>query len=337
MTEYAAAFDVVRVTLVVGVVLSMLVYERTQLTTGGAIVPAYLALSILRPLAVAVTIGFGYLTHLVVTKVIVPRRILFGRRRFEVEVLVGVSFVLLGSAVAARAGTLDSHLTALAGIGFLVPGIIAHDMGRQRPGRTVFAVAATTLVLAAFTRMYAGLIDLVPGASESASIHVASVLGYPRELLLLGVATSVLVGMVVYSRLGLRSGGFVTAAYVALVGPRWWDLGFTLVVAVLTWAIVVKLLMPRVIIFGRRKLSSMVLVGSIVAWSVESLLTWISHGDYVPWRGLTVATLMVPALIANDAERQGWERTVWGTTLTSVGVYAVGCAGGALAAWMGWL
>ena len=135
MTEYAAAFDVVRVTLVVGVVLSMLVYERTQLTTGGAIVPAYLALSILRPLAVAVTIGFGYLTHLVVTKVIVPRRILFGRRRFEVEVLVGVSFVLLGSAVAARAGTLDSHLTALAGIGFLVPGIIAHDMGRQRPGR----------------------------------------------------------------------------------------------------------------------------------------------------------------------------------------------------------
>ena len=128
MAEYAVTFDVVRVTLVVGVVLSMIVYERTHLTTGGAIVPAYLALSLVRPLAVVVTIGFGYLTHLVVTKVVAPRRIIYGRRRFEVEVLVGVALILIGTAVAARAGTLDPHLAALSGIGFLVPGIIAHDM-----------------------------------------------------------------------------------------------------------------------------------------------------------------------------------------------------------------
>jgi poly-gamma-glutamate biosynthesis protein PgsC/CapC len=337
MAEYAVTFDVVRVTLVVGVVLSMLVYERTHLTTGGAIVPAYLALSLVRPLAVVVTIGFGYLTHLVVTKVVAPRRIIYGRRLFEVEVLVGVALILIGTAVAARAGTLDPHLAALSGIGFLVPGIIAHDMGRQRPGRTALAVLATTVVLAAFVRAYSGLIELIPGASETAAVQVASVLGYPRELLLLGVATSVLVGMLVYSRLGLRSGGFVTAAYLALVGPRWWDLLFTIVVAVLVWAIVVKVLMPRMVIFGRRKLSSMVLVGSLIAWAAESTLIWVSHGDYVPWRGLTVATLMVPALIANDAERQGWERTIWGTTLTSIGVYAVGSAVGALAAWGGWL
>ena len=76
---------------------------------------------------------------------------------------------------------------------------------------------------------------------------------------------------------------------------------------------------------------------AFAAWAAESGLIWISHGDYVPWRGLTVATLMVPALIANDAERQGWERTAWGTTLTSIGVYAVGSAVGALAAWGGWL
>lgn len=63
---------------------------------------------------------------------------------------------------------------------------------------------------------------------------------------------------------------------------------FTIVIAVLVWAIVVKVLMPRMVIFGRRKLSSMVLVGGLIAWAAESGLIWISHGDYVPWRGLTV-------------------------------------------------
>ena len=48
--------------------ISVVFYERAQLTTGGAIVPAYLALSVTRPLAVIVTVGVGYLTHLVVRR-----------------------------------------------------------------------------------------------------------------------------------------------------------------------------------------------------------------------------------------------------------------------------
>jgi hypothetical protein len=31
---------------------------------------------------------------------------------------------------------------------------------------------------------------------------------------------------------------------------------------------------------------------------------------------------MVPALVANDAQRQGWERTLWGAGLTTLGTYA---------------
>jgi hypothetical protein len=66
----------------------------------------------------------------------------------------------------------------------------------------------------------------------------------------------------------------------------------------------------------------MVLVGAIVAWTLEVLVVLVTDGAYVPWRGITVMALIVPALVANDAQRQGWERTLWGTTLTTVGVYA---------------
>ncbi|EOM76160.1 hypothetical protein DW322_18485 [Rhodococcus rhodnii] len=322
MLEYDFAPEVVRVALVMGIVLSMLFYEQVQLTTGGAIVPAYLALSITAPLAIVVTVGVGYLTYLLVSVVLARRMILYGRRKFEWEMLVGLALILLCTMIAGALGRFDPVWFALAGIGFLVPGIVAHDMSRQKPLRTVAAIAATTLILVVFLVLFSSLMSIAPGPDSSDTVQLAGVLGYPRELLLLAVALSVAVGMLVFAKLGLRSGGFITGAYLALVGPRWPDLLFAILVALVTRFVVVHLLMPNLLIFGRRKLSTMVLVGALVAWGAELLVTWATGGDYVPWRGLTVATLMVPALLANDAQRQGWERTIWGAGLTACGVYA---------------
>ena len=322
MGEYSYTPDVVRVTIVVGVVLSIVFYERFQLTTGGAIVPAYLALSVQRPLAVVVTVLAAVATYLLVAKVIAPRRIIYGRRKFEIELVIGLTIVFILTVVAGMLGRMDPVLLALSGIGFLVPGIIAHDMGRQRPSRTILALAAVTGVLAAFVYVYSSLMSIAPGADHQATDHLASVLGYPRELILYAAALSVIVGTWVFSRTGLRSGGFITGAYLALVSPRWVDLAFSLAVAIAVYLIVVKLLMPRLLIFGRRKLSTMIMVGSIVGWLAEFAVIAATHGDVVPWRGLTVATLMVPSLLANDMQRQGISRTVLGAALTGLGVYA---------------
>lgn len=323
MNAYSLTPEVVRLTIIVGVILSIIFYERVQLTTGGAIVPAFLALTVARPLAVVVTVLAGFLTHLVVSSVIGRRRILYGRRKFEVEVLVGLGIIMAFTLSAHALGRLDPALLAVAGIGFLIPGIIAHDMGRQSPARTVSAIAITTAILALFAYVASSLLSLAPGASRAAAAVLSSRLGYPRELLLVAVGLSVVVGMLVYDRLGLRSGGFITGAYLALVSPRWADLVFTAIVALLTWFVVVRVLMPRLLLFGRRKISTMMLVGAIIGWSSELVLGVVTHGEYIPWLGLTVATLMVPALIANDAERQGWDKTLWGTALVGIGVFAL--------------
>ena len=128
-------------------------------------------------------------------------------------------------------------------------------------------------------------------------------------------------GMVTFSKIGLRSGGFITAAYIAFMLPRWWDLLYVLVTAGLTWLIVVKLIMPRLLLFGRRKLSVMVLFGALIGWTIELVARYVTDGLWEPARGLTVMTVMLPALLANDAHRQGWEKTAWGTTLATFGVY----------------
>jgi poly-gamma-glutamate biosynthesis protein PgsC/CapC len=321
--EYLFRPEVVRVALVIGVVVSMLFYERVQLTTGGAIVPAYLALHIPRPLFILTTVGAAYGTYLVVNRVLSRRLILYGRRKFEVEVLVGLALVMVLTLTADRLAVLDPVLLGLAGIGFLIPGILAHDMARQRPGKTVVAVLGTTAILGLFVYVYASLLEIAPLEPGETVGGLVSVTAFPRELVVISAAASVGIGMLVFSRLGLRSGGFISGAYIALVAPRWLDLVFAAVVAVATWFVVVHLLMPRLLLFGRRKLATMVLVGAILGWAAEAAVVAWTGGDYVPWRGLTIITLMVPALLANDAQRQGWEKTAWGATLTALGTFAV--------------
>ena len=274
--------------------------------------PAYLAMFLPAPIHIATTIGAGYLTYVVVNRVIGTRWILYGRRKFEVEMLVGLLFVAAGTGIAFTLQGVHPFFAGLTGIGFLVPGVLAHDMFRQRPRRTVIAVLGTTLIVAAIMYTFASLFELPTFDAR---------FGYPIELLLPAVAVSVLVGMLVFAKLELRSGGFVSGAYVALLLVRPADLLFSAVIALLTYVVVVHLVMPRLLVFGRRKLSAMVLVGAVLAWTGELLVAqWTGR---VPWSGFTLMTLMVPALLANDMQRQGVERTFWGASITAFGVFGV--------------
>lgn len=337
MREYLHSPELIRLAIVLGVVVSMIFYEKVQLTTGGAIVPAYLSVSLPHPLLALTTICAGWGTWAITHMWIAKRKILYGRRLFEVELLIGLGFVLAGTVAAGLLGAISPLLLSLVGIGFLIPGLIAHDMGRQGPKRTLQAILATTFILALIIYVLEEVMVLMHVAPLGDSALLASVLGYPRELIIVAVVGSVLLGMVIFARLGLRAGGFITGAYLALVGPRWSELAFALISAILTYLIVAHVLMPRLLLFGRRKLAIMILVAALVTWGGELIVMAVTDESFVPWRGLTVVTLMVPALVANDAQRQGWEKTLWGTSLSGVGAYGATNLVAALAAWLGWL
>ncbi len=323
MHDYFFQTEIVRLALVVSVIVSMLFYERMQLTSGGAIVPAYLALFLPAPLHVAMTMVVGYLTYLAVSVLLARRMILYGRRKFEVEMLVGLALTTATTVAAGAIGFIDPTLVGLSGIGFVVPGVLAHDMFRQRPGRTVVAVLATTAVVALVLFIFVSLVDIAPltlGPPIPAA-PTASMTAYPIQLLLPAVIVGVVLGVVVFARLGLRSGGFVSGAYLALLLNRPLDVGFAFAVALTTYAIVRFVLMPYLLIFGRRKVSAMILVGSIVAWGGELAIATLTNEAYHPWQGFTVVTLIVPALLANDMQRQGVERTLWGAAIVALGVF----------------
>lgn len=320
MHDYLFDIETVRLAIIVGVALTMVFYERLHLTTGGAIVPGYLALFVPTPLFIAATLAIGVATYWTVKYVIGRRFILYGRKRFETEILTALAYVTVLMVVAHLLSDLHPYLMAIVGIGFIIPGIIAHDMERQTPLKTIGILLINTAVIVAFMFVFQALLQDLPGRDADAPPFLEPT-AYPADLLLLGIIVSVVAGMVLYRTVDIRSGGFVTGAYLAFVLLRPADVVFALIVGLITYLIVTQFMMRTMMIFGRRKFSAMILVGALTAWGAE-LLVVLTTG-YLPWQGFNVIVLVVPALLANDSERQGIPKTLAGAAVTTACVFLI--------------
>jgi gamma-polyglutamate biosynthesis protein CapC len=140
-------------TLLVGLLLALLWAERTGISPGGIIVPGYLALSADRPLRVLATLAVALLT-LLVYRLLARHLILFGRRRFVLTVLLGA---FLSQAWFLLLPRLFEAPFELRVIGWVVPGILASNLARQKTWPTL----ASTVAVSALTFAAVRLISLL--------------------------------------------------------------------------------------------------------------------------------------------------------------------------------
>jgi poly-gamma-glutamate biosynthesis protein PgsC/CapC len=138
-------------TLLIGLVLALLWTEITDVSPGGIIVPGYIALYLDSPLRVAATLAAALLT-LAVYRLLVRHVILFGRRRFVLMVLVGAVLsqawlLVLPGLFAAPAG--------IRVIGWIIPGILASSLVRQKILPTLASLASVSTLTFAVVKLAA--------------------------------------------------------------------------------------------------------------------------------------------------------------------------------------
>ena len=83
------------ISLIIGVVLSLIYAEKTGVLPAGLIVPGYLALIFDQPLFLAVVLLLSFLCYLIVTYGIGRFTILYGRRKFAAMMAVGIALKLI--------------------------------------------------------------------------------------------------------------------------------------------------------------------------------------------------------------------------------------------------
>lgn len=137
-------------TLGLGIAVSLILFQLTGLSAGGVIGPGYIALvldqpGILATIAVVAFISWGLVVFL--------SRFLFlyGTRRFGLTILLAL---VLTTGLQALRGGLGPIALEWGGLGFIVPGLIAHQMDRQGPVRTLLMLA----IAAPLTRALAMLV-----------------------------------------------------------------------------------------------------------------------------------------------------------------------------------
>jgi poly-gamma-glutamate biosynthesis protein PgsC/CapC len=136
-------------TLLVGLVLALLWAEITDVSPGGIIVPGYFALYLDRPLRAAATLAVALLT-LAIYRFLARRLILFGRRRFVLMVLAGAVLSQAWLLVLPRLFEAPAELRV---IGWIIPGILASSLVRQKALPTVASLAAVATLTFAVVRL----------------------------------------------------------------------------------------------------------------------------------------------------------------------------------------
>jgi len=125
----------------IGLVISLFFVEMFGFTAGGMIVPGYLALSLHKPLDVALTVAAGFVTFAIV-HTLSSFMIVYGRRRTVLMILTGY---LVGMLARYSTGSFSGAEIDLSVVGFIIPGLIAIWLDRQGIVETLAALVTASV------------------------------------------------------------------------------------------------------------------------------------------------------------------------------------------------
>lgn len=124
----------------IGLVYSFFLFEAFGVVGGGLIAPGYFALYLDQPVAIALCLGTAVATMLLI-RALSYFAVIYGRRRFMLCVLL--AFALQWTAASIFLGS-ELAQGRIEVIGYIIPGLVAHEMERQGIGLTLVALLLLT-------------------------------------------------------------------------------------------------------------------------------------------------------------------------------------------------
>lgn len=127
----------------IGLVVGFVYYEWVGISPGGVVPPAYFALFLHEPERIAVTLALAFLVHAAV-RLLQAHTFLYGRRRLLAALLLGFAAKWCAEGLIAPSIPVPFEIHA---VGYIIPGLIANDMVRQRVMPTVLSMGIVTIIV----------------------------------------------------------------------------------------------------------------------------------------------------------------------------------------------
>ncbi len=319
MHDYLFSSEIVRFAFVFGICVSMMLYERLHLTTGSIVVPGYIAVFLVYPMVVVATFVNALLSYWIMNHFLRKHFMLYGRTKFTLMALISIAIQTAMLKLSPSGPWLwESNIPLFVGAGYVVPALIAHDMGRQGIKRTTKAVLLAGVIVALPIALALAL--QLKGVNDLAPLAGFGTMSIANRWIPLAVLLSAAGSWGVAHNYNLKAGGFVGAAYVGMFMGDPYQVAVAFTIALVTYVLVKFVLMNYLILFGRRKFSAMLLISSMISWT----LLWVGPSvfssrvtNHLDLASMALTPLFVPGLLANDMDRTSPIRVAAGAGLAA--------------------
>lgn len=129
--------------LIIGILVSIIFYELTDISPGGIIVPGLLVMHLQSIEKVMFTVIISLLTFLIV-KFLSKYFLVFGKRRFVLMIIVSLILSIIFELIT---HALSGYLISVSLVGYTIAGLIANDFYKQGIKKTLPALAICVCIL----------------------------------------------------------------------------------------------------------------------------------------------------------------------------------------------
>lgn len=331
--------DLMRMTLIVGVVIAAIIYQRTRLLSGGLMTGAYLALLISKGGAGDV-LGWAILTILsfAVIKLVSHFWAMPKAWLLTIAIVTSALFHAISVFVSGGKGGQDPIVflgalqVVISGGMYLTPGLTAYDLARQgwlRTIGTLVVVTGTTLIV---TLAVAGIGNISgPQLPLTTPISVVYTdMSFPVVMLV-----CIAIAEVMRLSFGWGSGGIIGAVFfVELLVASIWSF-FVIIALVIITVLITKVAQRVLVMTPRQSFQFTFILGSLVAWIGLSVGTALNIEIAAQPNLYALEPLLAVGLIATDVSRFGTKKTVLGKVVVLLAVFLTNAAfiAGGVVAW----
>lgn len=315
--------DLMRMTLLVGVVIAALIYQRTRLVTGGLMTGAYLALLISSE-SFGDVLGWALLTFVSFVMIKLFSMLMALPKAWILTIAILTSTIVHAMAVILSGGKgvnnevfLSGFEIVIAGGMYITPGLTAYDIARQGWLRTTTVISivtgATLLVTVSVAALGQTSGPQLPLTTPDSVFYTA--FSFPLVMLL-----CIAVAEVMRLAFGWGSGGIIGSVFfveLLVASP----VSFVVIIVLVGITVVLTHQIQRVFVLTpRQSFQFTFIVGSLIAWVGLSLGSQLGIEPAIIANQYALEPLLAVGLISTDVARFGTVRTIKGKSFVLLAV-----------------
>lgn len=315
--------DLMRMTLIVGVVIAAIIYQKTRLVSGGLLTGAYLAILISGGSAGDV-VGWAVLTLISFIVIKLVSYIAALPKAWILTIAILTSTLIHAISVLASGGKgvndgvfLSGFEIVIAGGMYITPGLTAYDIARQGWMRTTSVIAvvtgATLLVTLGIAALGQTTGPQLPLTNPESVFYTA--MSFPLVMLV-----CISVAEVMRLAFGWGSGGIIGSVFfveLLVASP----VSFVVIIVLVAITVIITHQCQKIFVLTpRQSFQFTFILGALVAWVGLSIGTQLGIEPAIIANQYALEPLLAVGLISTDVSRYGTVRTIKGKVVVLVAV-----------------